>query len=455
MRCKRLVGGLREGWRLLPGISVAPAATTMICALLVLPASAQITSIPDSWVNNYDHARIESLLEIGQELQENHDYDGAEAEFDQALQLSRVSEGLYNPRQFDIVGRLLEVLMLQENWPEFDQQLAYLEALSQQNYGNDRPAMIDAVDETARWYRAAAVRVNDSRGNWYLIRAKHLNWIAVTLAEREYGRDDSRLAPLLYQVVLDHYYQSVSNQRRGMTSYEYRTLSKTPIDGWSQTRYESVKNSYRIGKEVLQRIRGIYASTGEATVTDALLLMQLADWELLFGYGDRALQLYADVHEELVLAGVDQADIDAYFMRTTILPEPVLVTELPDAADKGQSPVRLTGWSKSYPGAVRPQAQTALFRSVATPDNAIRLRLEITANYQSSSQIRRWFTDFEYSIASISTLDDNAGGDVLLRQAYEEVAEFNFRPRFSGGKLVPAESVILEYTPAGLYSEAR
>ncbi|MCH7817282.1 MAG: hypothetical protein IIC60_12005, partial [Proteobacteria bacterium] len=186
---------------------------------------------PPHWINNFDQALSESLAQQANVLMEQGFYADAELAFAQALQAERINHGLHNSNQIPLLEALLESLLAQRKWDKLDQRFAYWEQLNRRIVFSNVSKLLDSEQRLSGLYMAAASR-GTSQSAWYLIKAKNVNWQAVTVIEQIYGKDDLRLPHWLYKIVLTHYYQSHLNQRRWMTSFEYKSNKQAFIPGW-------------------------------------------------------------------------------------------------------------------------------------------------------------------------------------------------------------------------------
>ncbi|MFM1897051.1 MAG: hypothetical protein RLZZ385_2125 [Pseudomonadota bacterium] len=422
-------------------------------ALLSLAANAQ----PDEaaapavagWNDNYAYDLPESLVAEGRRHMAQHAYSEAQAAYSRAWQVTRINHGLESGEQIRPIEHLLDALLAQNKWEEFDQQINYLSWLNESAHRDDPEQRVEGLITISNWYRAAAATLDDSRSNWYLIRAKHLNWQAISVLERSFGPYDLRLAPLLYRVAMDHYYQAISTQRRGMTSYEYKTDDKVLVNGWALNKNETVGRSYRIGRENLLRIRALYAHHGQSSpLTDALLLVHLADWELVFENGDRAAALYQTAYDHLLSAGIPNHDVERFFDRPVVLPSTHLSLQWPLwESPWEEKPLEYVAWSPAYPGAQKPDDPLDTYRnrleSLMSQRAVVRLNPDsaFATGFESESDPHR----FNYVVSDLDLSENPEVNDSLLDWVYAELPMLKLRPRILDGKLTVHEAVTLDY----------
>ena len=419
-------------------ISVNLSALLLVCCPLIVLAQQQ----DRTWSDYFQPEQAEILVDQASQAMLENRYPEAEAILGQALQINRASNGLHNPAQLELVDQLLETLLLQGKWEEFDQKLDYVSWLNQRVYADDPEKLANGLLRQSDWHRAAAGVIQRSQSAWYLIQGKYLNWQAVSALERHYGGQDPRLAPILYQIVLEHYYQSVLNERRGTTSYEFKSDGKSIANGWMQSRNESVRRSYRIGRDNLRRIRDLYSAVPEvAKSTDALLQIYQADWEFLHGNNRVALELYQDAYLDLLAAGIPESQVEGYFNQLMKLPAQDFQTEWlePESLDN-ESAVEFYAWSSLYPGAETPaEFLQPPFQQLGDDVHRVQveLKLEIIGDPQSGS--------FDYGVTGLNIVHSAPDNESVTNRAFAEVPLLKFRPRLVAGELVSHEPFLVNY----------
>ncbi|MCB1671190.1 MAG: hypothetical protein R3F41_15730 [Gammaproteobacteria bacterium] len=402
------------------------------------------------WGDYFHPAREEALIAEARRARSESRFLDSELLLEQALQINRASAGLHNPSQLHILEATLESLLLQQKWSEFDEKLDYLAWLNRRINRADPLQLAEGLQHQSRWHRAAAAAEGNPSSAWYLIQGKYLDWQAVSLLEQQFGRDDSRLAPLLYQITLTHFYQTVSIERRGMASYEFRTDAKAIASGRAASRSETLRRSYRIGRELLSRIRSLYAADPSASgVTDALLQIQLADWDYLYGAVDRALDGYRQAYLKLLEEGIPGPEIDSYFNRLQPLPLEQLQTAWPDPVPE-PSALSFDAWSRTYPGAQVPlEFQQQLFNDQAVG--------RIREGNQTAGEIQVMLTlgapvgdpeGMHYGTNRIKPVAATMENDAEVERALTEIKLISFRPRLVGGEAAVLGPVLLRYRPA-------
>jgi len=412
-----------------------------ISVLAAAPVQAQ-RELPDSML----------MLENGQTLLQTGQADAAEKLFYDAFQISRANGGFYTPEQIPILENILASSLLLGKWEQFLQRADYLERLYAQLYGLNSAEMVEGWQKLSYWHLAGAAAMNSDRTVWHLIKSRTLLWQAVSQIEARSGKNDPALAPLLYQIALRHYYTANSTQRRGITSYELRTDSPAFVSGWAQTKNATVKRDYEVGVELLQRIRGIYAINSQAdAATDAMLILHLADWQLLFGRGRDALGNYYDAWDRLNAAGFTAEQLDNYFGRPMLLPVRNLSASI-DIVAESENEIRnlaFSYWSAALPGVQAPMEHPfPMLKVVENGINKTTASIDLLASgFNSEARGRLSNASFDYYVSNISWAEQPL--NIPSAQAELNISSLKFRPVFLKGEVVSAKDVALDYVIAG------
>ena len=400
---------------------------------------------PPHWINNFDQALSESLAQQANVLMEQGFYADAELAFAQALQAERINHGLYTSNQIPLLEALLESLLAQRKWDKLDQRFAYWEQLNRRIVFSNVSKLLDSEQRLSGLYMAAASR-GTSQSAWYLIKAKNVNWQAVTVIEQIYGKDDLRLPHWLYKIVLTHYYQSHLNQRRWMTSFEYKSDAPAFIPGWALSSKEYRQQNYDIGLELLERIASIYANADVVRPeTEAMMLVHQADWQLLFDQGQAALPIYQNAYQSLLAAGVPQAEVDQFFNQATVLPASELSISW-NFADQQVSATtaNFVAWSQLYPGVHAPNDYR--YRSTSNKQ-AERATVKFTLEPKLSRlhTFDRELRKFNYEITNLQIVEYFPENESIAQRALDEIRYLQLRPLMSGGTVLSSTDVGLNY----------
>ncbi len=422
--------------------------------LLLCPAalSQTITSSTETgFLNNFAQTQFEILMDEGHELLERGRYEEAERVLSEAVQNIKINYGLDSTFQLPAVNLLGEALVAQGNWAALDRQLAYFEWINDNHYDKDIEVYLRWTEVLSRLYLAVAADINSPSNAHYLITAKNLNWRAVSAIESRFGEQSLRLAPWIYNIVQIHYYQSALSDRRGLTSYTYKTESPEIVSGWALGKTESLQKSYGIGRELLQRIRVLYRNSDLASVeTDALIQLYQADWEFLFGNSRNAMRLYSSAIDNLRSAGHAQEQLNKLFSRVQVLPEQSLQldwnsrinSELEQGSDNVLS---YLAWSPVFPATELPSKKLPGLSSRHRDGYAL-LSFNLNTQESSLSANSEVSLNPDIKVSNIQFLQSNPDWDIAKSQVEQEVSQLHFRPRIHDGRVSLSTSVEMEYS---------
>ncbi|NKB34828.1 MAG: hypothetical protein GKR91_17165 [Pseudomonadales bacterium] len=400
-------------------------------------------SSESTWPNNFQHAQSERLVEAGKLALFENELFTAERRFSEAMQIAKVNEGLFTETQIPTLELMIETQIAQGNWEAVDTQLEYYAWLNNKRSPNSLSSYLSGIAGMSRLLLAASANVENPSSIRYLIASKNLNWQAISAIESTQGKNSLQLAPWLYNIVLAHYYQSSTTKRRGMTSYEYRSEDEKIVSGWSLRKNESMRISYSIGKDLLERIQALYLNNPQQSPeTAGLILVYKGDWEMLFGNKTRALSLYNEANLAFTNNGVEQSSINQFYAATTVLP----ATKFQSAFEFNElddSPIEFLAWSPNYIATSSPESQR-LNQILPEPEyNAlVRFSLDsLTSSLRATESAARMVVALS-DLQVLSTTPDNTFVKDLARN---EINLLQFRPKFENGIPVGKENIEMQY----------
>ena len=420
---------------------------TLITLFLCVPASlgfAQQDSAGKDWrwPNNFTHTQSEQLVEEGKLALLKNEILAAERRFSEAIQIAKVNNGLYSGEQIPALELMIESLIAQKNWEAVDTQLEYYEWLNQQSHRKNLTRYLSGLEGMRRLLLAASADVHNPRSVRYLIAAKNVNWNAVNAIETVLGENSLRLTPWLYNIVLAHYYQTSVTKRRGMTSYEYKSDDDKIISGWSLRKNESLRISYSIGKDLLERIQQIHQSSGQTSPeTEGLILVYLGDWEMLFGNKSRALDFYTQANNSFESYGVAQEAVNQFFANTTVLPAETLLTDF--TPSDSEERLEFVAWSPNYIATATPASQQNNL-ILAEPEYNALVRFSLDS-LSSSLRATESAARMVVALADLQVISATPDNTFVKDLARNEISLLQFRPKFENGVPVSMENIEMDY----------
>ncbi len=401
------------------------------------------------WNNIYAFSLGEQHTEQGVQLLKSGDYLAAERKLLDAIHVIKVNHGLHSTLQLAPLQYLIEAQLTFGQWQAAKTQIEYFQWINVRNYRDNLYAYLAGTEKLSGLLLAASANIDNPYAVSNLIAAKNLNWQAVNAIEQTLGPDSLELAPWLYRIVLNHYYQSTMLRRREVseaTSAEaLASDSDEIVDSWTRRRNETLDMSYRIGRELLTRIEGLFAHhTDSNAEAAALSTVYQGDWELLFGHNEKALSLYHNAYQSLREHGRSAAEIDRFFSRPVSLPAPHLHMQWPQAVPEDASqPLQFFAWSPMYPTAARPAVPRDEFVESANAQMAIATFDLMPSANGSVTEFTAKEADLNLdNLQILSTTPDNA---LTREQARVYISLLQFRPRLVAGLPASSENIELRY----------
>jgi len=426
--------------------ALIPTRTLALLALVTASALAQESTERASYNNIYEQIRTEQLLELGQQQMIERDFAAAEKTFLEALQIAKVNHGLSAPQQRNALGYVIESQLAQEKWEQAGSQLSYFEWLNDEIYTRDFYDYLLGTEQLSDVLLRASANADNSNSTQYLLAAKNLNWRAVSNIEATLGENHVELTPWLYNIVLAHYYQISLLKRPSMFNDVVIAKGEDEWRGRTLAKGESLRISYRIGKDILQRIVDIYVAAKDSPLeSSALARLYQADWELLFGLESAALALYQQVYEELLDLGVSPVRANALFQHPRVLPVPTIATSLSQMEIQlRERPIRFEAWTPNYPATALPKPQLAVTSKTAERFKAT-LRFNLVPQLPEVLMANQRSIKLGFNLRNLEVISVSPEEEQLREQALYEVSLLQLRPVLENGLPIVTENVELEY----------
>ena len=267
--------------------------------------------------HRYHPDLVRPLLLLGDAQFGQGDYPEALDSYSQAVQVSRVSNGLFSPNQIDGVYRQSKALQRLGEGEAATRREEYAYEVLSRAYGPDSEAMLPGVFRLARWYQDAY--------NIFAARALYQQALKIYGATGKAGAPQAipALQGLAETYRMERFPPVYVDDREAPS-----LLATRPGGRFADYDVPLLINNFPVAERALQeviRIRQEDAGTGPAPVSEAIL--DLADWHLMWEHFRKAHTLYEHVYARFEKANA--IDAASYFA------EPVL---LHFAAPKGPRP---------------------------------------------------------------------------------------------------------------------
>ena len=408
-------------------------------------ALAQETGSALPYSSVYEHERSEQLIARGLLQMEAKDFRTAEKTFLEAVQVAKVNYGLRAPQQRAALEHLIEALLAQQKWQLAGDQLSYFEWLNDEIYLRDFYDYLRGTKQLSELLYRASADAENSNSTRYLILAKNLSWRAISAIEATLGETDPELVPWLYDVVLAHYYQVSLIKRRSLLNEVTAQENSVQYQGWTLAKSESLRISYRIGRDLLSRIQQILSAGQDSpTEASALAVIYQADWELLFGHEAIAMTLYGEANRQLSSIGALSERLNQLFGQPRVLPDPVLYTSLNRLeAALAQGPIQFRAWTPNYPGAQLPSAKVAL-ADRAQPSSAL-VEFTLLPAPPIALMGNRRIIKLGFGLRNVDVLEITPRASALANEVRYQMSLLQLRPALKDGSPVEMDGLQLRY----------
>lgn len=265
-----------------------------------------------------DRRLLEPLDQYSLALIENERYDDAHEIIEQAIQIIRVSEGLYSPTQYPLLVRHIENFVNRGDWEEARELMEHVNWLAtrRDNVINEEliETLIDVID-IHLWGVAEDTPTNQS---YHFKEAESLTRLVSRVARFNCEEGDERVPAIMYKSAVQLYMQSVAVEAGGQTGLSLRSFSDI---GYAVTRSDARLSLYYAGIRSLTNILNFYMESEEPNIeASGMSYLYIGDWEVLFGDASAAGRAYEHANELLLASGAQQEDINHYTNKPRMLP---------------------------------------------------------------------------------------------------------------------------------------
>ena len=257
--------------------------------------------------HRYHPDLLRPLLLLGDAQFGQGNYPGALDSYSQAVQVSRVSDGLFTPNQVEAVYKQSEALQRLGDGKAATRREEYAYEVLARAYGTENEAMLPGVFRLARWYKDA----------YNVFAARALYQQALKIYGANGKASTSQAIPALQGLV--ETYRMERFPPFYVDDRESTSLVATRSGGQFANYDVPLQiNSFPVAERALQeviRIRQQDANTGPTPVSEAIL--DLADWHLMWEHFRKAHTLYEHVYERFQKVGT--VDPNSFFAEPVLL----------------------------------------------------------------------------------------------------------------------------------------
>ncbi len=411
---------------------------------------SELTISIKDYRNNISHLELSSgpysedltapLVSLGILLNENSQYANAEDSLKRALHIHRINNGLHDLSQLPILELIINNNIIQQNWKATNNNYHLYYWLHRRNYEETDPRMLAVIDKLIAWHLLGTNLKAGPHPGEHFIKLLELNERALHIVENYPQQDKLELAKRLYKLALIHYYIAIAVQR-GESIGVYLAQKFNPIqkgESYETTSEKIAGKRFRLSRKLVSRLASLYENKASAVPgSDAIALVYLADWDLLFNRRVNANRGYQMAYSKLIESGFSRENVNAFFLQPKLLPKsdffpdlmvkhvsgnlPVSDTEaITDTTVAVDTAMEFIGWSTALPGVKFPAAE---INSIVSPS---------TERYSvvSFDVLKDGMTE------NIRISRDNPESSLPRHATYNAIWSAQFRPRLLDGKAV-------------------
>ena len=214
----------------LPGLSSIAEQSTNDELIQNLAASRAVLEQLEDTVGSADVQLIEPLEQLAGVLIDLNLYVEADNLLDRAIQLTRMSGGLYASEQLPLQVKKIDNLINQKNWLDVRDDLEHLEWLYISKSERIDTQLIFNLRHLSDLHTRGVAEDLISRQSYHFRKSVGLNRVALSMARAAWGEHDVRLSPIIYRLVKTYHIQAVALDLGGRTGYELRAI--VPGSNW-------------------------------------------------------------------------------------------------------------------------------------------------------------------------------------------------------------------------------
>ncbi len=385
----------------------------------------------------YAEALIGPLLGLGRSYLAVYDYDNAEEALTRAQHLTHRHDGVYSPRQLEIID-LLTRLHLAKGKPMLaDKQQRFSYFVSEHIYGAESPDILPAIDKLATWYTDTG----------QLYRARKTNEKGRDLIQKLYGETSLEQLPYMVELAKLKRLQRVCCSSKVMEEALALVAQNDPRNEVAAEAYINAGDAYIISGDEDQ---------ASEYYQIAWQKMNPAQREIAFATPHRIASskpLNRAEKNNIRMFAADPRALDGSEFRELSLQERLMLESLPPQEffldeTENEYNIRIRDRSTHNDFLDEPA-----MRTVGEPFKFLHKQLIqiLPARFQTDANLNKLELDIVFSVdeagnaGNIQINSINAPGK-LIRMMREVVRKTRFRPRMENGVIVPTEHHHLRQT---------
>lgn len=427
----------------------------------------------------YDNRLIEPLQGLNDVLLQLQAFDEVDANLNRLLMLIRTLEGPVSRTQEPVLEDAIRNDIRRQDWESVSRRFDNIYFLYSQNQSTSPTDLLQAREQLIRWHQAALYLDAPARRLQHFLDTEELQRQNLNLATEAFGEDSPLLVPWLYRSAVQKYQVHAILRSEDELGFDARRaivggfymddrlaeinnfiLSPAPGRGPRDYLVEEQQRALRDALGEVKKIREIIAGQDDLEA-EAMAMVYQADFQSLLGSGQErrfggqggqlgsrasvAGRAYREAMEKMAEAGLSQQQIDAFFQRPVVIPQPEFYWRVSEAlaaqdsggyvAGDGDSIPTLLGrfvaWNKSVPFTASPEVPDIL-KDTAEQLPSYEIEMSFRLNSRGQARNRKIITS---NIENARIRSDSRDAVELLR----------FRPNFVEGRPQEKDNLRLTY----------
>jgi tetratricopeptide (TPR) repeat protein len=181
----------------------------------------------------YDLRVTEPLVAAADLQAEAGNYLDALQGYEQALQVTRISTGLFSEEQIPLVEKIIDCNVSTGDWPRVDEQFRYLELLYSRVYEQGSEGWARGIAQLSDWHVLVINHGLETNNSDHLREAHSLLKQRLRLAENSADTDEKVLEVLRHNVDLTTHYLRMAERHSAEQAFDNARLSLVENTGWT------------------------------------------------------------------------------------------------------------------------------------------------------------------------------------------------------------------------------
>lgn len=401
-----------------------------------------------------------SMIELFNEL---GDYEQVAELQSRQLQVMRTELGFEHPDLIPLLQEIMTTQLALGNWEEISDHLEHIRHLRASIDGQEPEQLLGAIQDQINWLYSRITVADRREQVRHLFEIRDLYEEIEDLVEESYGEESLEAAPWQYRLAYNEYHlvqflngskglggESIDRLVRQEGTYKLESQNRYGVNSTSLFGNSSVipvvdngrpvGDAYlRDGYSIVNNIQDVIDEQGDAEA-QAMIKIYRSDFQLLADRGT-AVRGYREARAQLIEAGIDEADIDWFFARPSVIPMEKLHLRFADALAELKARIApyetseglhigvFTSWHEALESTPMPRNEDP-FWHVDYPFVAADLSFNVNSRGKASS------------VDVLATEPEDLDSK---RSVWRSVRDIHFRPAFFDNKMRRVKDVRMRY----------